>query len=162
MSEGSEFHSCGAETEKPLRPDRSFRYRGTRSWAWNDDRRLRLAGMSFTEWQSSIKYSGARPARQLLVMEFSLYWIRNWIGSQWRSHRIAAEIGSYLPNLMIKRAAELRTDWRRSVIHGISTEFKFLPDCGIYRICLPVSRFYRIAELYVVRIFGTILNKLLN
>ena len=58
MSEGSKFHSCGAETEKPLRPDRSFRYRGTRSWAWDDDRRLRLAGMSFTEWQSSIKYSG--------------------------------------------------------------------------------------------------------
>ena len=85
MSEGSKFHSCGAETEKPLLPDRSFRYRGTRSWAWDDDRRLRLAGMSFTEWQSSIKYTGARPARQLLVMEFSLYWIRNWIGSQWRS-----------------------------------------------------------------------------
>ena len=29
MSEGTKFHSCGAETEKPLRPDRSFRYRGT-------------------------------------------------------------------------------------------------------------------------------------
>ena len=38
MSAGSKFHSCGEETEKPLRPDRSFRYRGTRSWTWDDDR----------------------------------------------------------------------------------------------------------------------------
>ena len=27
MSAGSKFHSCGEETEKPLLPDRSFRYR---------------------------------------------------------------------------------------------------------------------------------------
>ena len=62
----------------------------------------------------SVKYSGARPARQLLVMELSLKWTRNRIGSQWRSRRIADEIGSYLPILRINRAAELRTDWRQS------------------------------------------------
>ena len=114
----SKFHSCGEETEKPLLLDRSFRYRGTRSWTWDDDRRLRLAGMSFTEWHSSIKYSGERPARQLLVMELSLYRIRNGTGSQWGSGRIAAEIGSYLIFLRIKRAAASRifkTDWRRSI-----------------------------------------------
>ena len=88
MSAGSKFHSCGEETEKPLFPDRSFRYRGTRSWTGDDNRRLRLAGMSVTEWHSSIRYSGARPARQLLVMELSLYRIRNGTGSQLRSRRI--------------------------------------------------------------------------
>ena len=72
MLAGSRFHSCSEETEKPQRPECSFRNRGTRSWTWEDDRRLHLAGMSFTEWQSSIKYFGAQPARQLLVMELSL------------------------------------------------------------------------------------------
>ena len=129
MSAGSKFHSCDEETEKPLRPDRSFRYRGTRSWTWDDDWRLHLAGMSFTEWQSSIKYSSARPARQLLVMELSLFWIWNWIGSQWRSRRIAAEIGSYLPILRIKHAAEFRTVFLHKNCNGkVKVFFHPLPQ----------------------------------
>ena len=92
---GSKFHSRGEETEKPLRPDRSFRNRGTRSWTWDDDRRLRLAGMSFTEWHSSTRYSGARPTIQFLVMELSL----KWNGSQWRFRRIADEIWIVFANI---------------------------------------------------------------
>ena len=74
MTVGSEFHSCGEETEMPRRPDRSFRYRGTRSWTWDDDRRLRLAGMSFYGVASldQVPTPGARPARQFLVMELNL------------------------------------------------------------------------------------------
>ena len=47
MSAGSRFHSCGDEMEKPRRPERSLRKRGTRSWTCVADRKLRLAGISF-------------------------------------------------------------------------------------------------------------------
>ena len=41
MSAGSKFHSCGEETEKPLFPDRSFRYR--RDQELNPGRRPKVA-----------------------------------------------------------------------------------------------------------------------
>ena len=109
MLAGSKFHSCGEGTEKPLLPYRSFRYRGTRSPGAEpltttegcallecQTRRgvyivvlLPSAALSrgiiklylLTNLHSSIKYSGARPARQLLVMELSLYRIHNGTGS---------------------------------------------------------------------------------
>ena len=112
MSTGSKFHSCGDEMEKPRRPVRSLRKRGTKSWTCAADRRLRLAGTSLIGRQSLAKYSEAWPTRQFLVMTFILKRIRAWIGSQWRSCRIAAEIGSYFPSFRIRRAEEFRTDWR--------------------------------------------------
>ena len=114
MSVGSRFHSCGDEMEKPRRPERSLRKRGTKSCTCVADRRLRLAGISLIKWQSSVKYAGAWPTRQFLVMIFSLNCIRAWIGSQWRSRRTAVEIGTYFPIFRIRRAEEFRTDWRRS------------------------------------------------
>ena len=153
ISTGRRFHSCGEETEKPLRPDRSFRNRGTRSWTWDDDRRLRLAGMSFTEWQSSVKYSGARPARQLLVMELSLKWTRKRIGSQWRSRRIADEIGSYLPILILFDIAaqpileyrwidsysqqSLRTQFKVATVYSIHTQSLSWCSTGLVPNVLP-------------------------
>ena len=112
MSAGSKFHSCGEETEKPLLPDRSFRYRGTRSWTWDDDRRLRLAGISFTEWHNSIRYSGARPARQLLVMELSLYRIRSETGSQSEAS-FGGGLGGRRPPPQGKRKKEKRKKKRK-------------------------------------------------
>jgi len=82
MSIRSKFHSCGDEMEKPRRPVRSLRKRGTKSWTCAADRSSRLAGTSLIGRQSSAKCSGAWPTRQFLVMTFILNRIRAWIGSR--------------------------------------------------------------------------------
>ena len=81
MLGGSKFHSCGEETEKPLFPDCSFRYGGTRSWTWDDDRRLHLAGMSVC-----MNIEGARMFSNMYL--YCMYCMLMIVYDRWRRGKI--------------------------------------------------------------------------